>query len=433
MPLDKIKDTLKDAIGLDIGSIGTSALVGAIQRRMRTNNNLESYEDYLSYLLTNELEIKSLIEEIVVTETWFFRDDKPFPVLSRHIKKLMMSGSFNPPLRIFSMPSSTGEEPYSIAITLLECGLTENQFSIDAIDVSTRALAIARTGIYGENSFRGKQDINIIEKYFSKYGDEYIISDLVRSMVNFHHGNILKMDINLFADKYDVVFCRNMLIYFDNHNKAKTYDIIEQLLKDKGILFVGHAETSSVPERIFTSSEYRKSFSFIKEPYLHAVKTEPLKFNPKEPTPSKAIKIRKSPNKIIPTKKSPGIHHKGHKKSTAVTVNNKPESNIITGDVLDNARKLADTGKLNEAKEICIRHLKNNKNDAQGYFLLGLIAIASEEIGIAEQYLRKSIYLDPKRHEALIHLSLLLEQSGDLTGADRMRKRAHKAEIAGNN
>lgn len=420
MPLNIVKKKLEEAIGLNVDSIGITSLESAVQRRMHAGN-LETYEEYVNELLSSEDEIKYLIEEIVVPETWFFRDRNPFIAAGDYAGKIKACNA-NQPIRILTLPSATGEEPYSVAITLFEKGFSSPQFSINAIDVSKKSLSVARKGIYGRNSFRGEHDKKLVEKYFIESGDDYKISDHIQKQVTFSHGNILNLDFNLYKEPYDIIFCRNLLIYFDKNNKQTAFKVLDKLLKENGLLLVGHAEAPAVPGKGFRRSEYKKSFSFIKDKNCTPGTVLPIRNKRPEKTAFKKPKKITRPTKPVAQKSTQTI---GQNSSIQTKKIEKIPSKA-SSDSLNNAKNLANIGELSEAKNICIAYLKENRGDSQAYFLLGLIAIASEELDLAEEHLRKSIYLNPKHYEALIHLSFLLEKSGDTAGADRLRKRADR-------
>ncbi|MEE8379870.1 MAG: CheR family methyltransferase, partial [Gammaproteobacteria bacterium] len=165
MAFSKIKSLLKETIGLSSESIGDSSIERAINHR-KDILKIDHADGYMSLLLEDESELEELVEEVVVPETWFFRNLVPFETLSSCVPELDKRKKLeSSPLRVLSLPCSTGEEPYSIAITLMELGLKENEFLIDAQDISKRAIRKARRAIYGKHSFREESDVNL-EKYF---------------------------------------------------------------------------------------------------------------------------------------------------------------------------------------------------------------------------------------------------------------------------
>jgi chemotaxis protein methyltransferase WspC len=191
MAFVKIKKLLKETMGLSSESIGDSSIERAINHR-KDILKIISANDYLSLLIENEDELNELVEEVVVPETWFFRNLVPFESLSACLPDYQnKKNSGEAPLKILSLPCSTGEEPYSIAMTLLEIGLKEDEFQIDAQDISKRALRKARRAIYGKHSFRESGRIDV-EKYFCKTRSGLQLLPIVRDRVNFIQSNIIK-------------------------------------------------------------------------------------------------------------------------------------------------------------------------------------------------------------------------------------------------
>ena len=207
----KIADLLEQSIGLTVTSIGASTFKRALNSRKKFLDIIDD-EAYLHKVTTSFMELRRLVEEVVVPETWFFRDQEPFNYLAEYIYQSTKDLSVDI-FRILSLPCSTGEEPYSIAMTLLKAGLKPTSFYVDAVDVSGRSLAAAREGVYGQNSFRTK-DIQFRDDFFHKTSAGYSLNSMVREKVRFVRGNILQPGFLDSMGRYDVVFCRNLLIYF---------------------------------------------------------------------------------------------------------------------------------------------------------------------------------------------------------------------------
>ena len=147
-----IETMLREKIGLDANSIGSRTIARAVEKR-QIACGLEA-RSYLYYLQTTAKELEELIETVVIPETSFFRDKEPFVYLSQYVTTEWLKTNSNI-LRVLSVPCSTGEEPLSIAMTLLDSGLAPTQFRIDAVDISKRALLKATLAIYSKRSFRG--------------------------------------------------------------------------------------------------------------------------------------------------------------------------------------------------------------------------------------------------------------------------------------
>jgi len=377
-----VENFLKKKIGLDPVIFGRNNLQKIIQKRQNILGITES-ENYLNLLKTSIGELSELVEEIVVPETWFFRDRQPFEYLKSYISNYKISR----PLQILSAPSSTGEEAYSIAITLLEIGLTSAHFCIEAIDISKNAILKAERGLYKKNSFRG-EDFVERQKYFQKIGEEYQLSPEIRKTVVFKQKNLL--NFSEFKDsKYDIIFCRNLLIYLDPVIANQIMNLLARLLKPDGILFVGSAETSQVPLDQFVS---------LRQPFTFAYQ----KVTPKA-TASKTSQKKPQPR-------------------PSVTISSQQTSKVD----LNIARELANQGKLTEAIHLCQVYLKESSLNAEGYLLLGEIYQALSKDSQAREYFQKALYLNPNHHQALTHLILLKEQQGATREVQVLKKRLER-------
>ncbi|MBO3458706.1 chemotaxis protein CheR [Aetokthonos hydrillicola Thurmond2011] len=396
----KIEALLKDKIGLEVGVIGSQKISLAIEKR-RLACGLADLRSYLQRLQTSNQELEELIELVVVPETWFFRDHKPFTFLEHYVKSEWLPNQNDNILRVLSVPCSSGEEPYSISMVLLNAGITPEKFRIDAVDISKKALEKAQKAVYNKNSFRG-QDLVERERYFQLTAESYQLSKLVRNTVNFIHGNILE-PLFLANKKYDIIFCRNLLIYFDSSTASQVINILERLLTPKGVLFMGSAEASSIPNNRFVSVRYPFSFAYRKVADKVTTVTDKLPV-------AKAKEALQKPETTFPGKLD-------------ITV---PATSVVTIPDLETVRNLADEGRLDEAATLCKSYLEHHTTDAQAYLLLGEVYQAKRDHKQAELYFQKAIYLEPNYYEALIHLSLLKEYNGDRAGAAALQRRIQR-------
>lgn len=150
MVLAAFENLLKQTMGLDATSIGSSAIERAVQERLSACH-LKDPDSYWERVRSSETELQELVEAVVVPETWFFRNPEAFAALVRLVREEWLPSHPEGVLRLLSLPCSTGEEPNSIAMALLDAGFPANRFDIDAIDISARALARAQLGLYGRN------------------------------------------------------------------------------------------------------------------------------------------------------------------------------------------------------------------------------------------------------------------------------------------
>ena len=148
----EIEGLLASRIGLDPVSVGSPLIVRAVRQRMK-EIGLVDMAAYERRLRESEPELQALIEEVVVSESWFFRDERPFQRFREYVRAHWLGDHLRPPLRVLSLPCAGGEEPYSIAMTLCDLGLPIRRFHIDAVDISARRLAHARRRVYSANAF----------------------------------------------------------------------------------------------------------------------------------------------------------------------------------------------------------------------------------------------------------------------------------------
>jgi len=178
---------------------------------------------------------QELVDYLTTNETFFYREFKQIKELVELVK------ASNGKISILCAPSATGEEPYSIAIALLEAGISSSAFSIVGIDINSDAISKAKIAIYGERNVRNLSP-EIIGKYFTEDKKSYILNSSVKSLVSFKIANLFDSSFKTIG-KFDFIFSRNMLIYFDKETKLKAKSILESMRKeDKNQIFFGHAD-----------------------------------------------------------------------------------------------------------------------------------------------------------------------------------------------
>lgn len=409
---DIIAELLKQKIGLDACSIGTNSIKSAVSLRMK-DSGLSDITFYLAQLQTSERELAELIELIVVPETWFFRDRQPFVFLAHYVISEWLAAHPDQKLRVLSVPCATGEEPYSIAIALLETGLKSDKFQIDALDISKNALIKAKQAIYNNNSFRGSglilpyptaapNAITLRERYFEPLERGYRVKKSITQTINFMQANLLESSLLLGKNYYDIIFCRNLLIYLDMPAREKAMQVLDRLLVEKGLLFLGHSEMGKLPTSHFIP---------VRQPFTFAAQKTEVKADIKKP--------KKPKNKSLSVPNS-----KITQQAKEITVKAKTDNNKTS--LLETAKNLADQGQLEEAIKLCREYLHQNRTNAEVYVLLGELYQAGRQEESAEQYFHKAIYLQANHEEALMHLALIKEQRGDFTGAQIIRQRIQR-------
>lgn len=208
---------------------------------------LDTFEKYYYYLLyhpNRESELEIIFDLLTVNETYFFREDRQLKAFSEEIIPCITQEKENRNLRIWSAGCSSGEEAYTVAIICHNSPCLKGwDVDIFASDISQKVIQTARKGIFSDSSFRNTPD-GIREKYFEKTSEnKFRIHDEIRQMVTFGKVNLLdEHKTGIFSDM-DVIFCRNVIIYFDVEAKKKVIENFYRKLRKNGFLLLGHAES----------------------------------------------------------------------------------------------------------------------------------------------------------------------------------------------
>jgi chemotaxis protein methyltransferase WspC len=403
---DPIHAFLFDRLGLDADSIGISMIANAIETRMSARG-VTGRESYAQIIASDDDECAQLTELLVVPETWFFRDNEPFEFLKRHARECIASGRT---IRILSIPCSTGEEPYSIAIALREAGIARSSFHIDAYDISEKALAQARKGVYSAPSFREPLTASQA-RFFSGDIEAMRVADSLRDNISFEKANIIDPHFNP-SGTYDAIFCRNLIIYLNDGARRKITDLVCRLLSPTGVLLTGHAEIMFFIERGFEAVEHQRSFACRR-------RTESNRKQPVHMITANHTGRRRAVPAAIP---APHAHHARAKHDDQAVRLAEPAA----VDTLHEIMLMANSGAYEDALRVCMEHLRRHSDSDAGWCLRGTI---EEGLHLTEDALEsygKALYLNPDNEEALAHVSLIYEQRGNIARARALRARAER-------
>jgi chemotaxis protein methyltransferase WspC len=410
-----IEKMLSDKIGLSYDTVGRKSIEDAICRHMR-KLGIDKMENYLESIASSEERFAELTQTLIVPETWFFRYGESFAFLSGNAGKFIEKHGR---LRILSIPCSSGEEPYSIAISLLASGISPKLIHIDAVDVSKPLLEKARHGVYGQNSFRGGIPEGMKHFFIAKDKFSEVVKS-VKDLVNFHNFSIFDKKLLVGREPYDMIFCRNLLIYFSEETQGKAIKILSGLLTDSGILFLGHSEFSIAKRLKFESVNVPCSFAFRKQAAANggnrAGQSEKtvIEYKSVQHSAAKA----KAPERQV--RKIPV--ERGHD-----VIKKKPGM----GAMLEKAAIFADGGKLQEAEDLCLKYIDCDKLNPFAYYILGVVNLSLERMKEAAKAFSRALYLNPDYYDALIQLALIKEREGEHLEASRMKQRAGKLTPAG--
>jgi chemotaxis protein methyltransferase CheR len=208
-----------------------------------------SFQSYFALLRSDiDREIEHLINSFTVNETYFYREDDQLRCLtSELLEHIVTRKRPGEPIRIWSIPCSTGEEPYSIAIWLMENWKDVDRYNIEIVgsDIDTRALKPATDGTYSNRALM-RLTADVIKRYFEPLGDErYRIDPGLRNSILFEQANLIDSQGMTGFRGFDVVFCRNVLIYFDETSRRIAAENIYDCLNPGGYICLGHSETMS--------------------------------------------------------------------------------------------------------------------------------------------------------------------------------------------
>ena len=376
MALAAIADWLERTTGMDATILGDQRLERAVQARMATlqEASLESYQQRLE---EESSEAEALVESLVVPETWFFRDGKPFEVLQRHALAQALRRGQDNPLRLLSAPCCSGEEPFSIVIALRELGLPRQAYTVEAIDISRQALKRAQQGLYGRHALRHLSESRR-RLHFSAAGTGQLLHAEIRQQVQFQQANLLPF-LQSCTASYDVIFCRNVLIYLHAAARQAILTDLSRLLVPGGLLVVGSAEMALVPEAHFQNLGQAFGFAFQRRdagvPKLQQRLAPPTTPSPREP--------------------------------------------------------LAEPDPSAQALRRCQEQLKRDPAHAESYLVMAQLHQEAKHLKPALDCLRRCLYLDPDLEPALEALRDLNRQLGMEQQAQRLQERLDRRRRPG--
>jgi chemotaxis protein methyltransferase CheR len=238
-----LRDLIRERFGIFYDDTKQFLLQSRLQTRLLKSRagDFHEYHRYLTSSPDRENEWAELASVLTNNETYFFREKAQLDVLvSEVLGEAIKSGGR---LRVWSSACSTGEEPYTAAMMLLETRrISPSALTLHATDLSPRALEKASTGYYRELSFRATPP-EIVQKYFRPFQSGFFIQDDIKRMVEFSRINLLDTRAVAAMGPHDAIFCRNVLIYFDKPTQKRVVEAFAEALRPGGYLFLGHAES----------------------------------------------------------------------------------------------------------------------------------------------------------------------------------------------
>jgi chemotaxis protein methyltransferase CheR len=246
----RVQSLIYQRAGINLHDGKHAMVYSRLSRRLRDTGHT-SFRDYLSWLETHDgPEWQEFVNALTTNLTAFFREQHHFEIFAAHLKS-RPAGS---PWKVWCNAASTGEEPYSIVMTAFESLGNNAQFKLTASDIDSKVLASAAQGVYRLDNLKGLTQERL-QRFFMRGKDSNAglirVKPELRKAIEFLSVNLIRDDWP-FKDPFDVVFCRNVMIYFDAPTQRKVLERIHRVLKPGGMLFVGHAENFSESRDLFT-------------------------------------------------------------------------------------------------------------------------------------------------------------------------------------
>ncbi|MFH2122707.1 MAG: CheR family methyltransferase [Pseudomonadota bacterium] len=402
--LEPFKKLIKQRCGLIFEGLGEEKLATVLAQRLIVTRFANGAEYYF-HLQDSGDEFHDLVNLLTINETYFFREVEQLHLLTeRLVPRLLMQRKNSRPLRIMSAGCSSGEEPFSLVMALGEKygDDVSSLFSFIGCDIDTQALAKARSGRYNEFSFRGVAK-EIKARYFDHDGWDYCLKDEIRSRVEFQEMNLFAEEFPASLHNCDIIFFRNVSIYFDTPTRCLIQQNLASLLKESGCLVIGTAETIANDLGVLSLVEEDGLFYFAKgQPSTSVVSAAPV-FDFSRHVPSKMA----APQRC------------DRREPTLVPCRPSAASSLPPAEIVGPVRTPSDScGSIDEVRQYCREKrydeamamiavlLDHNPGDASTLLLKAHIQLNSKEFELAEASARQALQSDPWSLDALLLLGL---------------------------
>lgn len=415
MNLDALLNFIHAHLGLNAGHYGQEAWRELLLKRIATVGD-HSPEAYLIRLQTDERELHTLTSLITINETYFYREPQHLRLLTEQLcpELLAQRTAAGRPVRILSVGCSTGEEPYSILMALRERygELAEQLFEINAGDVDREVLDRARAGVYGRFSFRALSQ-TLQDRYFTPCdANQFQIDARLRQQVQFQPFNLLAPDYPAHLVGQDVIFFRNVSIYFDAPTRQRVQQQLKTLLVPGGYLFVGIAETLANDFGVLTLRERQGVFLFVNAP-------PPNPQKPEKPTAGFALP---APLGARSTRPAPLRRQPSHRPTPTAPTRSRPP--LDADRVLAAALALAQAERYAEALAELAPLSEQAMPPVEALALKAHLLLELERLPAAVDIARQLLERDPWRIEALLLLGRAAHRQGQMTESIEYLRRA---------
>ena len=398
MTIDYAETLLRARFGFDAERLGRPLIQAAVTRLAREAGLTE--DDYGKQLRDSPEALQALADAVVVHETWMLRDGGPFALIANEAAGWRRT-RFNAvhPLRVLCVACATGEEAWSVAMALAEAGYSPEDFVIEGVDLSARALATAQAATYSARAFRTPEAEQWRARWCEPVAAGWRVIPALRQSVRFEQANLFDVAWQTRVARAHLVFCRNVLIYFDSAARDSALRFLRASMDDAALLFTGHAEAALFAAEFATFGPLG-AFAFTREAPAARVASASRASPPPAITLNRSPHAQPTPVPAAPLKRPPAI------------------------DDLALAARLADQGRYAEALVCVERALDRDRTNPKGWLLKALSEQALGNDAAAGNSFSRTLYLEPRNEVALLALARLETLAGRPDHARRLRERA---------
>lgn len=457
--VEKFRALILGRLGLQFEDSKLGFLGEVIQQRLNeTGLDPDAYLHLLEFG-NSDIEIAPLAKELTVPETYFFRNNDQFRALREvAIPARMAAQAQTHKLNILSAGCASGEEPYSLAMLTLDLGLDPSwQMSVRAIDINPTALKKAYRGHYSSWAFR-ETTPEQQKKWFRAEGRDFVVIDAVRDAVSFEECNLATDNADIWRpESYDVIFCRNVLMYFSPEQARKVIGRISKALAPGGYFFLGHAETLRGLSEDFHLRHTHGAFYYqkknhdenvppaghfiapafpaigappVSEDWIQSIHRASERVQALSAGPPKAGTARaaapKQPRKAPDMSPVFALLHGDRFSDALAYVKEMRKDALDDPDVLlVEAMLLAHGSKTTEAESVCQRLLQIDEMNASAHHVLALCRETAADLDGAMEHDRIAAYLDPSFAMPHLHMGLMARRLGNRDLARRELAQAH--------
>lgn len=385
-----------------------------------TRLGLSSFAEYYAVLERDEHELNELLNLVTINETSFFRFPQQFEALRTRVLPEIMAGKpeSNRTIRVWSAGCSTGEEPYSIAMTLIDAGILSLGWRVQVLgtDVSTRALAVAKKGEYPKRSLLNVPS-EVVARHFEPVAGGYAVGSHVRSLVEFGYHNLIKEPYPLaLMGNWDIIFCRNVTIYFKLDSTKRVVANFYNSLNEGGYLFIGHSETLSQINDQFEAVEIGGVFLYRKPRSrrtlgLAASRSAAPAVVPAPPAPRRVRSGAGSAERSIrqrPERRDP---------SSAIPPSPGPKRPAPPPDAVQASRRALEEGRIAEARRAAEEILAADPNNTDAHLIVAYVHADSGDYEAALESCHRALSINPLLPSARYILGIIYQRQGDVVRA----------------